>query len=128
MTVTSPDTVGDVDFILKRQNQNNINGQNQINTMKSFLLLQNYPNPFNGQTKIIYQVPENLDNYVVRILIYDNLGRLVTILKQSKDSAGKHAIYWNGINELGHQVPSGIYFYKVSIGTFSETKKMVLIQ
>ncbi|MEJ2627169.1 MAG: T9SS type A sorting domain-containing protein [bacterium] len=109
--LASPDTLRDVDFVLKRQNQNNINGQNQINRGESFLLLQNYPNPFNGQTKIIYQVPENLENSIIRISIYDNLGRLVTILKQSKDSAGKHSIYWNGINELGHQVPSGIYFY-----------------
>ena len=126
--MTSPDTVRDVDFVLQRQNQNNINGQNQINRGEFFLLLQNYPNPFNSQTKIIYQVPENLENRIIRISIYDNLGRLVTILKESKNSAGKHSIYWNGINELGHQVPSGIYFYRVSIGTFSETKKMVLIQ
>ncbi len=126
--LSSPDTVQGIDFYLKSQNQNNIVWQNHTNTTESFFLLQNYPNPFNSQTRILYQVLEKQKNYKIRIAIHDTLGRLVKILKESKESPGKYSISWDGNGELEQPMPSGIYFYQLSTGTYSQTKKMVLIR
>lgn len=128
IALISPDTVRNVDFILKAQNQNSINFKNQNCTTKSFFLLQNFPNPFNNQTRILYTVPENNKTYRIRITIHDTLGRLVKVIKEGDESAGRHSINWNGINHLGQSLPSGIYFYRLSSENFSKTKKMILMQ
>jgi photosystem II stability/assembly factor-like uncharacterized protein len=81
---------------------------------------QNFPNPFNGGTTIKYYLPENS---FVNISIYNSLGELIEILINGEKEAGRHTINCH-INDL----TSGIYFYKISAGKFTETKKMIYLK
>ena len=85
-----------------------------------FSLSQNYPNPFNPVTKIKYQLAKSSD---VILVVYDILGREVTTLVNEKQDAGYYQVECNAIN-----FASGVYFYKLTAGDFSETKKMVLLK
>lgn len=90
------------------------------NIPKQYVLLQNYPNPFNPTTKIKYQLPESGK---VTLKIYDVVGReIVTILNEQKE-AGYYEVEWNA-----NETSSGIYYYKIQAGAFTEIKKMLLIK
>jgi hypothetical protein len=90
-----------------------------------YALKQNYPNPFNPETNIEYQLPQA---GLVTIEIFNILGQNVrTLLSENRD-AGVHTAHWNGVNNDGQMVPSGIYFYRITSGNYSETKKMVMIK
>ena len=94
------------------------------------LLLQNYPNPFNPETWIPYQLSEDS---AVSISIYDTTGRLVRTLSLGFQSAGfynsrSQAAYWDGRNELGERVASGIYFYQLTTPTFQQTRRLVILK
>ena len=97
-------------------------GINQISTEipSEFKLHQNYPNPFNPVTKIQFALPENA---FVRITVYDALGKEVETLVDKIHTAGYYEAEWNAAD-----YPSGVYYYKISAGDYSETKKMVLIK
>ncbi|MCK9281147.1 MAG: T9SS type A sorting domain-containing protein [Melioribacteraceae bacterium] len=84
-----------------------------------YSLNQNYPNPFNPTTKINFSIP--ISEFVT-IKIYDILGREVTTLINEFRNAGNHQIDFNG-----NGLTSGVYFYKISSGNYSETKKMILL-
>lgn len=91
-------------------------------------LLQNYPNPFNPETWIPYQL--NIANPVL-VRIYNTSGQLVKTLDIGYKEAGMYvsrskAAYWDGKNEAGEEVASGIYFYSVTAGDFSSVRKMVI--
>ena len=91
-------------------------------------LLLNYPNPFNPETWIPYQLAEPAE---VTLTIYSVNGALVRTLPLGHQSAGLYqnrgqAAYWDGRTELGTQVASGIYFYTLSAGDFSSTRKMIV--
>jgi hypothetical protein len=92
-----------------------------------FSLSQNYPNPFNPVTKIKFNTPPQPSpkgrELVVRLVIYDVLGREVATLVNEQLKPGTYEVEWNGINS-----PSGVYFYRLTAGSFTETKKMVLIK
>jgi hypothetical protein len=85
-----------------------------------FSLSQNYPNPFNAQTTIQYDL---IKDSPVNIGIYDILGQRIETLVNQKQPAGHHQVIWNAGN-----VSSGVYFYKINAGEYSETKKMVLLK
>jgi hypothetical protein len=91
----------------------------------SFLLYQNYPNPFNPVTNISFTVPSNVKGQMlnVKISIYDITGREVEILVNEELSTGIYEVTWDA-----SFMPSGIYFYTLKAGNFSETKKMALIK
>jgi len=91
----------------------------------SFLLNQNYPNPFNNQTSISYQI--NKSTYVV-LKIYDITGKEVITLVDEFQNLGNHRVVWNGKNNKGGDVASGIYFYQLKINELVQTKKLTLIQ
>lgn len=100
-----------------------INAQVEIAAVpQAFNLQQNYPNPFNPSTTIMYAVPQESQ---VTVEIYDITGKLVTTLVDAKQVAGYHAVAWNGNNAVGSRVATGIYFYKMTAGNFSETRKML---
>jgi hypothetical protein len=84
---------------------------------------QNFPNPFNPATKIEFGLKEPAN---VSLRIYDAAGRLVRVLVERSMPAGRYAKVWDGRNAAGRAVASGIYFYRLEAGAFSETKKMVL--
>lgn len=95
---------------------------------ETFELMQNYPNPFNPSTVISYSVPEAS---VVTLKIYNLLGEEVKALVNSEQQPGVYNVRWNGVNNSGTAVSSGIYFYKIEISgvkKFTDTKKMILIQ
>ena len=91
-------------------------------------LMQNYPNPFNPETWIPFQLNEASD---VVIRIYDSSGRLVRTFELGNRPAGVYvsksrACYWDGRNDHGEKVASGVYFYSITAGRFSDVKKMVI--
>ena len=97
---------------------------------KDTALLPNYPNPFNPETWIPYQLEKSAE---VTISIYSGDGVLVRILPLGYQPAGIYrsrdrAAYWNGTNEMGESVASGVYFYTLSAGDFKATRKMLVIK
>ncbi len=88
-------------------------------------LAQNHPNPFNPTTTIGYTVPTR---DLVTLEIYDVAGRLVTTLVNESADAGRHTATWNGRSANGNPVGSGVYFYRLTVGKQSMTKKMVLLK
>ncbi len=87
---------------------------------RSFELGQNYPNPFNPTTVISYQLPVSSD---IKLVIYDMLGRELQTLVNTKQEAGRYSLSFNAST-----LASGVYFYRLQAGTFSQTKKMLLIK
>ena len=95
-------------------------------TPTAFELYQNYPNPFNPSTTIRYAIPENQK---VEIFIYDILGQKVKTLLSKAQEAGFYAVEWDGKNETGTAVTSGVYFVKIVAGKqFTAIKKMILLR
>ncbi len=93
-------------------------------------LLHNYPNPFNPETWIPYRLAEDA---FVTLTIYDSKGQVVRTLEIGHRIAAAYesqskAIYWDGKNDVGEQVASGIYFYRLSAGDYSATRKMVILK
>lgn len=90
------------------------------NSRVNYELKQNYPNPFNPVTNISYKVP---GNGLVSIKVYDMLGKEVAILVNETKTAGTYNVMWNASN-----MPSGVYFYKLTSGSFSDMKRMILVK
>jgi hypothetical protein len=90
-----------------------------------FALYQNYPNPFNPSTNIKFSVPE-LSN--VRVTIYNLLGEQVRTLFAGQMDRGSKAIEWDGRDDSGHILPSGVYLYQMIAGNFIQAHKMVLVK
>lgn len=84
---------------------------------------QNYPNPFNPATTIPYTLDRTSS---VRLTVYDIAGREVKQVVDAQKAAGSYTAMWNGDDERGVQVPSGVYFARVEAGTIVKTKKMIL--
>jgi hypothetical protein len=94
--------------------------------ISTYKLSQNFPNPFNPSTKIRFSIPR-LEN--VNLNIYDVHGRLIrTIVNNTSYNAGTYDVNWDGRNDWGELVSSGIYFSKITAGKFTETKKMSLVK
>jgi hypothetical protein len=85
----------------------------------------NYPNPFNPGTRIEYRVAERCH---VNVHVYDIMGRRVKCLVDREEAGGIHSIEWNGVNEEGVPVASGVYFARLDAGTDSKTVKMVILR
>jgi len=91
---------------------------------KSIRLFPNYPNPFNPETTIRFELPRNC---FVSMEIYNTLGQKIKTLAAEQKPAGVHIIKWNGKDDQGRNVSSGIYFYSLETGDFRWVKKMVLL-
>lgn len=90
-----------------------------------FALLQNIPNPFNPTTVIAYDVPSASH---VSLRIYDVSGQLVRTLVDEHRPAGHHTVRWDGTTTRGTQAATGVYFYRMTAGSFTSTRKMVLLK
>lgn len=88
--------------------------------INNYNISQNYPNPFNPSTSINYSIPATTK---IKIAVFDILGREIAVLVNEEKSAGNHTVNFNGSN-----LSSGIYFYQLRAGNFSETKKMILLK
>lgn len=105
-------------------NPNSIN--NEVIIPLTTELNQNYPNPFNPETVIGYQLSENAQ---VILKIYNMLGQEVTTLVNKGHVAGSYKAIWNGLNESGNPVASGVYYYQLFTNNgFSKTKKLILLR
>ena len=91
-----------------------------IGSPAAFALDQNYPNPFNPNTTISYALPSSSN---VKLIIYNSLGQEVQILVNGFEAAGIHKVNFNALN-----LTSGMYFYKIEAGSFSQVKKMILLK
>ena len=94
---------------------------------EAFSLGRNVPNPFNPSTSISYSIPENGSIHVT-LSVYDLRGKLVTSLVNEVKDAGVYQVFWNGRNDTGRELPSGVYFYRLQAGEFSQVRKMVLLK
>jgi hypothetical protein len=92
---------------------------------EKFALHQNYPNPFNPTTFIKYDLPKEA---VVRIVIYDLMGREVRALVNEKQNAGYKSVLWDGKDNNGQNVASGIYIYHMTAGDYRKSLKMTIVK
>ena len=95
------------------------------NLPTEYALSQNYPNPFNPSTEISFALPENA---FVELSVFNILGQRVNTLVGGEMPAGNHQVSWDGTDSDGGSVASGIYFYRISAGDFSSSKKMLLLK
>jgi len=99
--------------------------QSEVSLPVEYALHQNCPNPFNASTSIRYQIPQEVG---VSLKIFDVLGQEVIVLADEHQSAGMYEIIWDGRDEDGQAVASGIYFCRMQAGEYTETVKMVLLR
>jgi flagellar hook assembly protein FlgD len=91
--------------------------------------LQNFPNPFNGSTTIRYEIPDTKTTETkAAIQIFNMLGQKVKTLVYAPHDPGTYNITWDGTNDAGAHVASGVYFYRLITKTFVTTKKMVYLK
>ena len=88
-------------------------------------LEQNFPNPFNPTTTLAFSL-KNAEN--VNLSIYDVAGRRVRELVNERRDRGAYKLVWDGQNDAGQIVASGVYFYKLTVGSFTDTKKMTILK
>ena len=90
-----------------------------------FDLLQNYPNPFNPETVIDFRIKEACD---VVLVVYTVKGETIRTLVKDYRDAGSYSVVWDGRDDRGSRVPSGIYFYRMEAGTTHLYRKMILLR
>ena len=96
-----------------------------------FALEQNFPNPFNSTTIIRYQIPATTS--ITRggralLVIYDILGQKVKTLVDEDPLPGFHSVFWDARDDKGRKVSSGVYFYRLTVAQFLDTKKLLLLK
>jgi hypothetical protein len=92
---------------------------------EGFGLGQNYPNPFNAGTIIEFTLPRAGQ---VHLEVINLLGQSVRVLIDELEPAGWHRVEWDGLNQVGGRVATGVYLYRLSVGEYVETKKMLLLK
>jgi protein tyrosine/serine phosphatase len=111
---------------LEIRTQNSVDNDNSSETIPVYQLLKNYPNPFNPSTTISFSLSKSCD---VNLDIYNIKGQKIKSIVDSKLKVGKYDLIWNGDDEKGATVSSGIYFYRLTVGQKSyETGRMVLLK
>lgn len=93
------------------------------NSALGFYLNSNYPNPFNPDTRIPYVL---IEPFEVLVAIYDVRGRRVRLLEKGKKEPGAYELIWDGTNEQGIPVANGLYFCRLIVGHFAQTRKVIL--
>jgi len=102
-----------------------VDNEDEIAPAFTTALQANYPNPFNPTTTIRYSVK---DDAPVAIEIYNLKGQKVKTLVSESKTAGEHTAVWNGTDDSGRQVSTGVYFYKMNAGKYSATRKMIMMK
>ena len=90
-----------------------------------FGMEQNYPNPFNPSTQINYRIPVDTN---VRVAVFNILGQRIRTLVEAYTPAGEYAVNWDGKDQAGRQVASGMYLYRMDAGSFKAIKRMTLLK
>jgi hypothetical protein len=114
--------VGSGGTVLKTriENINSVNDKDHGQLARTFGLSQNYPNPFNPSTIITFSLPTRS---FVSLKVFDGLGREIGILVNKELVAGTYTVKWNASG-----MASGVYFYRLHAGTFTESKKLILLR
>jgi flagellar hook assembly protein FlgD len=94
-------------------------------TPSSFTLTQNYPNPFSPETTIRFDLPQPQE---IELAIYNLAAQRVATLVQGHREAGSYSVRWNGVDDAGLELPSGIYLYRLTAGEHVETWKLLLLK
>ncbi|PKM75038.1 MAG: hypothetical protein CVU92_03435 [Firmicutes bacterium HGW-Firmicutes-17] len=110
-------------FIVGLQGTNAVISNNAL--PNDITLLQNYPNPFNPTTTIEYQIQRS---DFVTIKIFDSIGKLIKNLINEEKQSGEYSVIFDGKNDAGQKVSSGVYFYQLQVGDFISNKKMILLK
>ncbi len=111
-------------YVVGLQGTSNIIGNNNP-IPNEISITQNYPNPFNPTTTIEYQIQK--DDFVT-IKIFDSIGRLVKYLVNEEKQSGEYSVIFDGKNDAGQKISSGVYFYQLQVGDFISNKKMILLK
>ena len=90
-----------------------------------FALQQNFPNPFNPSTEIRFDLPEA---DFVNLSVYNMMGQKIKTLTSENMTPGYHSIIWNGTNDSGSRVATGMYFYSINTSQFQSIKKMLFLK
>ena len=101
-----------------------LSSQNQV-MVENFRISEAFPNPFNPNTTLKFNVQKEV---LVKITIYNQLGKRVKDLVNENYAVGTHSVTWNSTNNQGKQVSAGMYIYTIQAGEFRATKKMVLLK
>jgi len=123
--IAATDVIWDFLKLQTRSTSTHVNQDNVHSSPKNFALYQNYPNPFNPGTAISYQLPAFSH---VQLKIYNIQGQKIKTLVDESQEAGLKSVVWNGSDDQGRKVASGIYVYQLTAGRFSLAKKMLLLQ
>jgi hypothetical protein len=102
-----------------------VGANNNTTTPVTASLMQNYPNPFNPTTEIAYELKADQP---VNLQIFNAKGQLVKTLVDEVQTAGTKTVTWNGTDDNGNSVTSGVYFYKMKSSTFESARKMILMK
>lgn len=116
-----------LDFIILEHQDSTITniGAGSYEIPADFLLMQNYPNPFNPETTIHYKIPKTSH---VRMSIYNILGQELKVLVNEKQMSGEKSVIWNGRDNSGKEVSSGVYIYRFQTENHTYSRKMVLLR
>lgn len=116
-------------LLLNEKNFNSSSSAGQLTIIgkpTQYALNQNYPNPFNPTTTISYQLPD--DNTLVRLVVYNFNGQMVRTLVDGLQDAGVYSVTWDGRNDRGIPVSSGVYLYRISTDKFAQVKKLMMMK
>jgi flagellar hook assembly protein FlgD len=102
-----------------------VNDESENNIPDQTILFQNYPNPFNSQTVITFQIKTAAK---VKLEVYNLLGNKIQTLVDEDIGAGYYSESWDGKDENGLQVSTGIYFYRLRANNYTQTKKLLIIK
>jgi len=89
------------------------------------VLEQNIPNPFNPATTIAFELAADGE---AKLEVFDASGRLVRVLLDATTARGRHEVVWDGLDERGMEVPSGVYLYRLTAAEFSTTRRMIVLE
>lgn len=112
-------------IVIKDADQSTDVSENENQIPSEFKLEQNYPNPFNSETRINYSITSEQN---VRLEVFDMLGRSVKKIIDGRFLPGKYSAVWNGTDNSGKMVSSGIYFYRMITETEIQSRKMILLE
>ncbi len=121
--------IADVDYQGVRTFHGPVSAQAPDLIPEAYALRPNYPNPFNPETTIRFEVPADpASNGKIALAIYNNLGMVVRTLVSGSVQPGIHTVKWDGRNDRGDQMASGVYFLRLQAGSFVQTQKMLLVR
>ena len=106
-------------------NSSYLSDEDETQVASEFILNNNYPNPFNPVTTISYAIQHDA---LVRIDIYDLLGRKVKSLLNEHQTPGYKTLQWNATDDLGQSVAAGVYIYMIQAGDYRATNKMIFLK